>query len=376
VAYGDVPDAWYPNEKGDINGIPRVLRKAINYAFDYDHMIDVGLEGKGVRSGGVVGVDSIYFNASVPQPYFNKTYARELLLTTETDTSGEVYTTMGAGWGYWPDPDLYNFSKRTADRGLTASSTDAEWQAVAESLDPVWKVDFYWDQWHEELKDEFQAALYSIGVGMTDPNGITNRVPQRIWDVVQTYWMQTFDGTNSIWSADAWPMDYYVDTDAPEIWIDFTFKDPDDGRWRTLGAGGITSWWPTWNFGFVYDTEVDAWLDRQFMSEPALKKSLISKIADKVQNDIYAFIFTYQGIGGYAQWDCWETELFVHPRTGILVGLDGFPGGVYAYSNINYKGCPVTAPLIPGFPLVLTMTVAAVSILSVAYVLIKRKKLR
>jgi ABC-type transport system substrate-binding protein len=72
----------YPNEEGEpwAQGIPHALRKAITWAYDYDHLIDVGLEGKAVRSGGIAG-NGIFYNASVPMPYFNKTFAREVLLT-------------------------------------------------------------------------------------------------------------------------------------------------------------------------------------------------------------------------------------------------------------------------------------------------------
>lgn len=367
-------------DTGDINGIPRVLRKAINYAFDYDHMIDVELEGKAVRSGGVVGVNSIYFNASVSQPNFNITYARELLLTTESDTSGEVFNSRNIWQGYTPDPDLYNFSKRTAERFLDENSTDSEWRAVAEGSDPVWTVDYYWDSWHEPLKDEFQAALYSLGVGITDPIGTNNRVPERIWDVVQIYWESTFDGTHSIWSAGAWPMDFWMPDTTPEAWIDFMLRDPDLGRWRNQALGwglaGITSWWPTWNFGFTYDAEIDGWIDRMFMSSPDQKVVWISKIQNKQQNENYPFLYAYQSIGGNAIWDTWNISLYVHPRSGKLVSLWGDPGGMYSYSLINYRGPVSTAPLIPGFSLFMTITVSVASILGVAYLIMRKKKLR
>jgi hypothetical protein len=276
--------------------------------------------------------------------------------------------------GYWPDIELYNFSKRCADRGLTASSTDAQWRAVAEGSDPVWTVNFYWASWLDPVQEEFEAACNLLGVALNpDP---TNRLTGRIWDVVQLYWIKQFPSGDSIWSASAWPMPYYKDANAPEIWIDFNYHDPDSGRWRTLGSAGIADYFPLWNFGFHYDDEIDALLDKLFMSAPPLKKQIVSRIADIAQNDLHPFIYTYVSVGGFAQWDCWETRLYDHPFYGIRVGLDGFPGGVYAYSMINFKGCPIRAPLIPGFSVFITLTVSVVSVLSIAYVLMKKKKFR
>ncbi|MHA2397477.1 MAG: ABC transporter substrate-binding protein [Promethearchaeota archaeon] len=370
--------SYLEGANSDINGQPQVLRKALSYAFDYDHLIDIVLEGKAVRQQGIVGAANLYANASVPLADFNVTYARELLLTTENDTSGKVYTSYHSDpypfGGYSPSIELYNFSKRCADRGLTASSTDAEWQAVAESGNPVWEIDFYWAAQTEPNKGEFLRACNRLGVALTDPDGITNRVPQRIWDVIQLYWVQTFATGKSIWSAGAWPMPYYMAATTPEAWLEFMMRDPNEGRWRTQGAAGIISpWWPKWNFGFGYDDRFQELMDRIWMSSPDLKLKFISQMADLQQNELYPYIYAYQGQGANVIWDCWEAPLYNQTRTGIITGWWGFAGGMYSYANINYKGCPVTPPLIPGYSLL--VTVSAISILGLCYIIIKKKKL-
>ena len=301
---------YYPNEQGKVNGQPQALRKALSFAFDYDHVIDVALEGRVVRQGGIVGQNNLYYNSSVPQAYFNVSYAREILLTTETDTSGKVFTAMGLTYGYSPNPDLYNFSKRCADRGLNAGSSDAEWKAVAEGSDPIWTIDFYWDVVsNKTLKPEFLKTCNRLGVALTDPTGATNLVSPRIWDVVQVYWAISFATGSSIWSAGAWPMPYYMPATATEAYIEFWMRDPDDGLWRTLGAGGITSLWPAWNFGFTYDDEVNAAIDRMWMSNPDLKSKWISKIAKIEQTQNYPYIYGYQHKTGIVLWDDWKVNL-------------------------------------------------------------------
>ncbi|MHA1941994.1 MAG: ABC transporter substrate-binding protein [Candidatus Hodarchaeales archaeon] len=368
-------------DQGDINGIPQALRKALSYAYDYDYIIDVALEGEAVRQGGLVGQANLYYNSSVPQATFDVDLARNILLTTENDTSERVDTWYHQVWGgYFPNLDLYNFSKRTAERGLTASSTDAEWQAVAESSDPVWEVDFYWDPVHEDTKDEFQKACNRLGVALKDPTGLTNRVQTRIWDVVQIYWQATFPSGSSIWSAGAWPMPYWYAPTTVEAWIEFNYRDPSEGNWRTSGYAGVaTDYWPRWNFGFIYDDRINDGIDRYFMSSPDQKKKWISKLADIVQNERYPFIYSHQSQGGTAQWDCWEvgTGLYTQTRTGLLTDYWGVSaGGAYLYSHINYKGCPESAPLIPGYSVLMTITVSMISILGISYIIMRRKKLR
>ncbi|MFX1590581.1 MAG: ABC transporter substrate-binding protein, partial [Promethearchaeota archaeon] len=106
------PYTSYPDTE-PAGGIPRALRKAMSYAFNYERMIDIVLEGRAVRGGRVVGDGNIFYNESVPQTEYDLDYAREILLTTEADN----YTKT-------PGAFNYNFSQRCAERGLTESSTD------------------------------------------------------------------------------------------------------------------------------------------------------------------------------------------------------------------------------------------------------------
>lgn len=368
-----VIDTSYTNEKGyPVNGIPQVLRRSICYAFNYDSMINA-LEGKAVKGGGTVGTANLYYNESVGGSEFNITYARELLLTTENDTSGKVYTDYGLANGYWPSIELYNFSKRTATRGLTASSDDNDWIAVAESGNPVWTVDFYWDQWHRDLKDEFETALKLIGVAISDPGGVTNEVPERIWDVVQFYWDLSFDGTHSIWSAGAWPMDFYMAAWGPEIWIDFMLRDNEFGTWRSTDSIWTTvsgEWFPLWNFGFYYDDEINALMDQMLMITPTSRKEVISKITDITENRDHPFLYAYEAKGGTAIWDCWEFTEYVDPQTGIIADY----WGGFGVASMNFKGCPqIIPPPIPGFPIYIALLA---SMLGIAYVIMRRKKLK
>ena len=293
-------------------GIPRALREAMTYAFDYDNMIDTVLDGHAIRGGGVIGIENIYYNASVPLPGYDLEKAREILLTTKVDPI--LTDPIHAANSYFPNPDLYNFSKLCADRGLSSSSTDLDWQNVA-NIEPIFVLNFYWDDTHEDLKNFLQSSLENIGMALKDKTGATNKVPTIIWDTVRTYWLSTFDGLHSIWSSHAWVMDFYMPSNIPEDRIAASYYDPENGLWRTLGMGGITEMFPWWNYGFCYDDEINSWIDRMHFSDPKNKSKWISKIAYKEQNELFPMLYCYQAKTGICLWRDWET-FWVKNRVG------------------------------------------------------------
>ena len=368
-------DSWrigyYPDAGSKpAGGVPRAMRKALSFAFNYDLMIGTVLNDRAERAGGIVGTPNLYYNASVPIATYNKTYAREILLTTEADISGEVYTAMGAGNGYWPDPDLYNFSKMCADRGLTASSTDAEWRNIADT-NPIYTLNFYWDSAHEDVKSVLMTSLRDIGVALKDTTGATNRVTTIIWDTVRIGHLTTFDGEYGLFSCGAWVMDEHMAHNTPQTNIFWHYVDPDRGRWRTLGAGGVTSWHYWGNFGFMFHPDVDWIYDRISTASPPNRLKWYSKIADIEQNTMYSTMYLYSAKEGWALWKDWEAMLMTG-RTGHVAAIWG---GI-SPQFMRFVGLPDVDVLIPGSPLAVLLTVSAISMLGIIYTIIRRKKLR
>lgn len=289
---------YYAQEQGTpkAQGIPIALREALTYAFDYDTMIDVDLRGRAVRGTGLVGAANIFKNDSINLPTTNLTHARLALL----NQNGSDPRSLTHEW--WP----INFTKRLEDEGLTIASSDTAWKATAAS-NPIFTVNFYWDQQHQELADQFELACNLLGVAIVQD--ADNKVPAgtSIWShAVSSYWTKTLDGVSSIWSASAWVMDYHMPMTIPEGWIAANYGDPNKGSWRNW-PGTVTEWWPTWNFGFSYDTDIDNWLAVMYMSEPIRKKEYIGKIANKEQNELFPMIYAYQTKGGEAMWANWDT---------------------------------------------------------------------
>ena len=354
-------------------GVPRALRKSMGYAFNYDLMIHTVLDDRAVRGGGVIGAQNIYFNETLDDPeylaHYNLTKAREILLTTETDISGEVYTGIGLANGYNPPADLYNFSKMCADRSLTAMSTDQDWQYVADN-NPIFTVNFYWDSAHEDVKNVFLTSLRNIGCTLKDKTGATNRVTTIIWDTVRIGHLTTFDGTHSLFSCNAWVMDEDLPHASPELNLFWAHVDPDKGRWRTLGSGGITSWHYWGNYGFNFNADADYYNDRMWTSDPMERKQWISALAEVEQTVVYSKIWCYEAVGGWALWKDWE-YFTIENRGGYQ---DGFYGGLNIHM-MNYVGLPEDYALIPGAPLVITLAISAVSMIGIVYAIMRRKKL-
>ena len=71
-------------------------------------------------------------------------------------------------------------------------------------------------------------------------------------------------------------------------------------------------------------------------------------------------------------WKDWEVDL-VLDKEGLY--LSGLWGGVSNHL-LRYVGLTQDFPLIPGSPLFITLTVTAVSMLGIVYVLMRKKKLR
>ena len=285
---------WYPNEQGipPANGIPRVLRKALSYAFNYDIYISSDKEGRVVRAGGIFGADNLYYNSSIPLPEFNLTKAREILLTAEDDPYS-----LTQPW--WP----INFTKLLADRGLDENSTSPVWQAVA-NVNPIFTINFYYDELHQDLRDRFEFTCNQLGVAIIQD--ADNKAPSgsNLWDwCVSEYWKKSFDGVHSIWSAQAWSIEYSMPKTNPEDWVEATYGDPSLGSWRT---GGVTDDFPWWNLAFCYDMEIDSWLGRVKYGDQAEKVKWLGKIADKIQTELYPMIYIAQGKEGRVLWNDWE----------------------------------------------------------------------
>ncbi len=326
-------ETWYPTSYpagNKPNGIPRALRKAMSYAFDYDTYINVGLDGRAVR-GSSMGVSNIFYNASVPIATRDLTIARNALLT---------------------DPRL---GPLCAAQGLDENSSTTEWHNAANSIggkSPIWILDFYWDDQNQVMKSVFQTSLEDIGISLKDETGATNKLPAAMWDEIGTYWVKGFP----VFSAQAWPLAWQIPRTYGEGWIDSGYHDPNDGSWRNPPYA-IDDYFPWFNLAFTYNDTVDYWLKRMWLSNDTARIEWISKIADFAQNYQYDKIFVSQGKEGAVHWKDWELS---HFWTGI------------SYELTRYVGFEEEFPEIPGFQTGIIIGISALSMIGLIYA-VRRK---
>ncbi|MFX0030337.1 MAG: ABC transporter substrate-binding protein, partial [Candidatus Hermodarchaeota archaeon] len=290
------------SDHGIPRGIPRALRKAMSYAFDYDLYTDNIMNGRVKRVHGILSPETEYYNFSIPCANYNLTKAREILLTTEDDPFTYTYS-----------PDLYNFSKLCEERNLTQSSTDAEWRQISDK-NPIFTINFFYDWVHSDLEVILQNSLKDIGISVnsTEIQEIT-----LYQDILSPYWESTFEKNCSIWSTNAWVMEYPVSAMFPEDSIGKIYRDPNYESWRVNPwAPAIDpsfNWFPSQNFAFCYDEDIDNWLGNIWFSNQSGKNKWFNKIANKIQNEIFPMIYISQGITASVLHDSWRMNLNLGP---------------------------------------------------------------
>ncbi len=337
-AFGDLSEVIYSTtypSGNKPNGIPRALRKAMSFAFDYDTYINVGLNGRAVRASSL-GVTNLYYNASIPIATRDLTIARNALLN-----------------------DTY-FGPITAAQGLDENSTDTDWYNVANSLGgktPIFILDFYWDDQFQVMKNVFQTSLEDIGVALKDETGATNKLSTNMWEQIGTYWITGFP----VFSAQAWPLDWNIPENIPEGWIAAYYGDPNRGRWRDpLYTYPLThDWFPWFNLAFTYGVQMDEWLARMWLSNDTAKQQWFNEIADWAQNYQYNWIFVSQSKSGSVHWKDWEISNY---------------WGDISYHLTKYVGFTEEFPEIPGFQTGIIMGISVVAMMGLISVV--RRKIR
>ncbi|MFW9865521.1 MAG: ABC transporter substrate-binding protein [Candidatus Thorarchaeota archaeon] len=342
---GGTPTSIYGVGAGKARGVPKAIRAAMSYAFDYDGYISQVWEGRADRPTSFIGAFNAYTNNSVPIATTNIDKARRILLTDEPDFLTEINLNP-----------KFNFSKLCADAGLTNTSTEAEWIAVAEGPNPLWKLDFHWDTFFEPLRAFLRGNLKKIGVALSDPP--QNFVSTYMWDKVSTYYAATFP----VFSAHAWPLDWNYPGSIVEGWIWGNYQDPNQGSWRTdplFWYSPDWNWFPWYDLNFAYDSDVDHWISRMFLSNETGKMKFISRIADKVQNELYPMIWLAQHRTGLVHWDEWEMSDY---------------WGWFNFARTKYVGSEEVSEPISGYLIPVVVTVSMAALLSVVYVTMKKKK--
>jgi len=242
------------------DGINRALRKAINYAFDYDEYINNIKNGRAVRCNSPLGIENEFYNGSLPYPTTNLTIARRSLL----------------------DDPFYG--PLCAARGLSVSSSDANWQNVA-LMNPIHVLSYAWGVDTTDLKDLVNASLHNIGCTLnTDPSWEIPNIVMNL--IIGTFPFFTHQGFNI-----KWPMMEFNSI----IYVDAFYKNP-----------GHLSFNMGWNFGFCYNLTVDQWIEQIYFSDRARAEQLYDAFSNWCLNYQYPCVYMSQDLIGAALRDDFE----------------------------------------------------------------------
>ncbi len=298
------------------DGIPRLFRKAISYAFDYDGYIQTAYNGRAWRMTGFLHINNTYANTDIPVAYLDLTIARQAMLA--------------------------QFPTETAALGLTMSSTDAEWQLAA-STDPIFTLNFYWDptSTYTILKDYVGTALANIGCDFYDDTD---------HELTPTIWTHVSGGTFPYFSAQAWPLDWTLyANDIIHPFVLAYFQNPGDWTYD-----------PYYNLGFVDIANVSFWLDEIYYSNQSRRQVLYDNIAEVLQTWHYSWLWIAQGQTGSVYRREWEMDL---ARWGQM--------GDFTY--VRWVGWTPTPQPIPGYSIFSLVTASAASV-GVIYIMMRKKK--
>jgi len=295
------------------DGINRTVRRALSYSFDYETYFNVVQGGWGNLCQSCLGLESIYYNPSIPEPYHNLTRAREILLS-----------------------DPYYTGKCSA-KGLSLSNSTAEWVAVANS-NPI-DTHTMIHNTGSEAATFMEAALNNIGFGFTgfpDPD---------IWqNQVATGGAVLYDMFPFLWPNSAtvpWPL----------MNAFFTSKN------RVIPYSG-------YNFAFMANDTIDDLFTQIYFSDDP--QPLYDQLVNDLQNYHVPFLYIsqyQQGFGINIGWDF--TELMPE-----RIGFSGLP----YYAWIGGERITVTEPpIIPGYNQILIVFISVMAIFSAIYAMMKMK---
>lgn len=320
-------DGTDPAGNVGLGGIPRLFRKAISYAFDYDSYIQTAYSGRAYRMDNWMGVNNTYNQKNIPIAYTNLTIAREAML--------------GA------------FPTECAARGLNSTNLDDDtlWRSFATS-NPIFTFNFYWDiaSANVIIKDELINALEELGCDM---------------------WLD-------------YPGDVYADNEFASVWGSFA-----GGVFPYFLHNGFTGvTWPHYNgddtynylyqyyrnigdfsfqMGFnaahIYLDNVTQWLDQVYYSNRSQRQVLYDDIGRTLQNYAYPWVYICQTIDGIAIKSEWE------------VNATAYGNHLANLLRIKYLGTETIIPEIPGFIPSIMMATSLVAMMGVILVIKRRKRI-
>ncbi|MHA2401337.1 MAG: hypothetical protein ACXADU_20945 [Promethearchaeota archaeon] len=298
---------------GNPNGIPRAIRQALSYSFDYDTYINTEKGGRAVRSS-LVGAGNEYYNPSITLPGNDLAVARAKILAA--------------------------YPTECSARGLDGSSNSSEWILIGET-NPIWTGEFHYDDRFLETVGYMEDAAHQIGCDFD-----TVYHAAGIWPDIQA-------GVLQILAASSFAIG--IPTPEVNVWayISVYYKTAD--VMALLQAR-------TRNFPFLTNSTIDGYLFDIYLNNGTAKQDAYDVLAYTMQNIICPQLFTIQPLVGIAHSKEWEVHAS-YWGAGAWITQTGYE---WIYP----------ADVIPGYTIPILITFSTLAMMGIIYVIIRKKKIK
>ena len=300
------------------DGIDRTVRRAFTYAWDYEGYTNIGYSGgDGVVCDSPLGVGSIWYNGSIPSPYYNITIAREILLS-----------------------DSF-YAAECTTRGLSMANTTAEWINVGDASsggNPI--KTFKCLAYSTSAKPLFiKSALNMLGFDVE-----TTLVSDVFGDWVATGKAVMYDMFTYLWLNSAYdPMGFMGSG------MNLLYRSTN----RRIGYN-------SYNYAHLANDTIDGIL-AQIPFAGIAAQELYDQLSYDLMNYHAPWIYCGQFRNGVVHNSGWNVT-----RTYIYTADAAYVGGAR-------KTTDVPTP-IPGYPLTAFMIVFTVAVFGIVYNLLKKRK--
>lgn len=305
-------------------GFNRTVRRALSYAYDYQSWMNVTFTfGEGVWCTSPFGMQSIYYDSSVPHPYYNITKAREILLA-----------------------DPY-YAAKLAERNLGLENDSATWAYVG-STNPIMVYSVL--NRPQSTKVPFlESALNNLGFAIT----------QRM--VIDMYrdWMSPGKAVK----YDAWVYTWLNDASDP-----FGFFG--SGMNLLYASSSRRIPFNLFNFHHIANDTIDQLMaDIPFAGTNA--QDLANQLADSLLNYHAPWLYLAQGQFGVAVNAGWEIEWDTLEYSGNSEAILH-----YAWIGGNRISiAPPSPPAIPGYSSLVLVIFSLISVTGLIYIVNKKRRI-
>ncbi len=235
IVYENFGEGFYGNHYIVMfDTMPVHVRKAFNYAWNYNYFLDEVMKGTMLKSTGVVYPGVEYYNSEINLPDFNVTRARNALIDGGLVDAADV-----ADW------------------------TDADWQAKADGDDPFAEYGINYGLGYLSQAEETREAGRRLGIKV-------NLIP-----IEAGNYMATLYNPDRADTAD-------MMTSGMSLLGDFL-------TYALL----IYHTYGYFNDFFLDDAEINEWIGEYLVTlDPVERQLLVDNIADKIQNELFCAIWT------------------------------------------------------------------------------------